>query len=72
MFDGTEAEKDPSLRQPPQRLASWPAMAGAIRTALRRRRTRRSIAGLDRFLLKDIGVGYAEAEAEANKPFWIP
>jgi len=47
-------------------------MAGAVRTALRRRRTRQALADLDRFLLKDIGVSHAEAEAEANRPFWVP
>jgi len=72
MFDGTEAGKDRILRQPPQRQATWLVLAGTIRTALRRRRTRHAIASLDRFLLKDIGVSHAEAEAEANKPFWIP
>ena len=35
-----------------------------------RRRSRRRIAGLDQQMLKDIGISYAEAEAEANKPFW--
>ena len=41
-----------------------------IRAAWRRHRSRQSIAGLDDHLLKDIGVSFAEAEAEANKPFW--
>jgi uncharacterized protein YjiS (DUF1127 family) len=36
----------------------------------RRHRSRQRIARLDASLLKDIGVSYAEAEAEANKPFW--
>jgi len=72
MFDGIQAGKEPSLRQPRQRQAAWPLVAGAIRAAVRRQRTRRAIAGLNRFLLKDIGVSYAEAEAEANKPFWVP
>ena len=72
MFDGTEAGKQPFVRQARQRKATWPVVAGAVRTALRRRRTRHAIAGLDRFLLKDIGVSYAEAEAEANRPFWVP
>ena len=71
MFDGTAARKGPVLRQRPQRQATWTVVAGAVRTAWRRRRTRRAIVGLDRFLLKDIGVSYAEAEAEANKPFWV-
>jgi uncharacterized protein YjiS (DUF1127 family) len=71
MFDGTEAWKEPVLRPPPQRQLTWAVVARAVRTAWRRRRTRRAIAGLDRFLLKDIGVSYDEAEAEANKPFWV-
>ena len=41
-----------------------------LRTAWRRYRTRQSIAGLDAHALRDIGVSYAEAEFEANKPFW--
>jgi uncharacterized protein YjiS (DUF1127 family) len=43
----------------------------ALRVGWRRHRSRQRIAGLDRFLLKDIGVSFAEAEAEANKPFWL-
>jgi uncharacterized protein YjiS (DUF1127 family) len=35
-----------------------------------RHRSRRRIAQLDTALLKDIGVSFAEAEAEANKRFW--
>jgi uncharacterized protein YjiS (DUF1127 family) len=71
MFDGTDASSEPVLRRPPQPLVTWTVLAGAVRTAWRRRRTRHAIAGLDRYLLKDIGVSYAEAEAEANKPFWV-
>lgn len=72
MFDGTEAWKRPILWRTPERRAIWTVVAGAVRSACRRRRSRRAIAGLDRVLLKDIGVSYAEAEAEANKPFWVP
>lgn len=43
----------------------------AIRTGWRRHRSRQRIAGLDSHLLKDIGVSFADAEAEANKPFWL-
>jgi uncharacterized protein YjiS (DUF1127 family) len=43
-----------------------------LRSAWRRHRTRGCLADLDAHLLKDIGVSYAEAEAEANKPFWVP
>ncbi len=42
----------------------------ALKAAWRRYRTRQRIGDLDGHLLKDIGVSYAEAEAEANKPFW--
>jgi uncharacterized protein YjiS (DUF1127 family) len=41
-----------------------------VRAAWRRYRTRQRIADLDSHLLKDIGVTSAEAEMEANKPFW--
>ncbi len=71
MFDGTDAWREPVLRQRPQRALTWTTVAGVVRTAWRRRRTRHAIVGLDKFLLKDIGVSYAEAEAEANKPFWV-
>lgn len=42
----------------------------AVRVAWRHRQTRRAIANLDASALEDIGVSYAAAEAEANKPFW--
>lgn len=41
-----------------------------IDTMWRRHCSRQRIGRLDAMLLKDIGVSYAEAEAEANKPFW--
>ena len=46
------------------------AFRRAVIAAWRRRATRQRIAALDAYALKDIGVSYAEAEAEANKPFW--
>ena len=52
--------------QPARRSTLWAAM----RAAWRRHRSRQRIAGLDSHLLKDIGVSFAEAETEANKPFW--
>jgi len=57
----------------PRRLpAAWYTGARAmLREAWRRHRTRRSLAGMSGHLLKDIGISYAEAEAEVNKPFWI-
>lgn len=38
--------------------------------AWRRRRSRNHLAAFDDHMLKDIGVTRAEAEREANKPFW--
>jgi uncharacterized protein YjiS (DUF1127 family) len=35
-----------------------------------RHRSRQRIGELDAYMLKDIGVSFSEAEAEANKPFW--
>jgi len=52
----------------PERASLW----AMLRSAWRRQRTRRCIARLDAHALKDIGVSYAEAEAEVNKPFWVP
>jgi uncharacterized protein YjiS (DUF1127 family) len=53
-------------RGPDPGLRAW----NAISEAWRRYRSRQRITQLDRHLLKDIGVSFAEAEAEANKPFW--
>ncbi len=46
-------------------------LGAMLRAAWRRHRTRRCLTDLDAHALKDIGVSYAEAEAEANKPFWM-
>ncbi len=54
-----------ALRAKPP-LPSW----STIRAAWWRYRTRQRIADLDHHLLKDIGVTFADAEAEADKPFW--
>ena len=35
-----------------------------------RRRTRADLRGLDAHMLKDIGLNWADAKAEAQKPFW--
>jgi uncharacterized protein YjiS (DUF1127 family) len=48
---------------------SWLAR---VREWRRRRRSRTLIVQLNDHLLKDIGITYAEAELEANKPFWLP
>ena len=50
--------------------ASGSSLWDPIKSAWRRHRSRQRIAQLDGDLLKDIGVTYSEAEAEANKPFW--
>ena len=48
---------------------SWLAK---LREWRRRRRSRTSLTQLNASMLKDIGLTYAEAEKEANKPFWLP
>lgn len=42
----------------------------AILTWLERSRQRRRLAGLEPWLLEDIGVSRAQAAGEAAKPFW--
>jgi len=58
----------PRRRQPSHatRVTVWQHAAAMWQ----RHRSRQRIAGLDADMLKDIGVSFAEAEAEANKPFW--
>lgn len=51
--------------------AALARLRGSIGAAWRRIRSRRALARLDAALLKDIGVSFAEAEQEANKPFWV-
>jgi uncharacterized protein YjiS (DUF1127 family) len=53
--------------EPPRQVSMWDHVYAAWRLHV----TRQRIAGLNAHMLKDIGVSYAEAEAEANKPFWI-
>lgn len=74
-----EARRVPWDVEPPRRFPSRPGphrqgraeiLRLHIREALRRRRSRQAITDLDARMLKDIGVSYAEAEFEANKPFW--
>ena len=50
--------------------ARWRTTWGAVRLAVRRHRSRRYLGQLDARALKDLGITFAEAEAEANKPFW--
>jgi uncharacterized protein YjiS (DUF1127 family) len=63
---GAFAEPAPRRLFAPPHMPSW----AAIRAGWRRYRSRQCIAELDGHLLKDIGVSFADAEAEANKPFW--
>lgn len=55
-------------RRPPQPTAA--SVWARLETMWRRHRSRVALANLDGHLLRDIGVTYAEAEQEANKPFW--
>jgi len=61
-------DDSPRRRQPRRETASsiW-RHAGRM---WERYRSRQRIAELDAHALKDIGISFAEAEAEANKPFW--
>ena len=61
-----------AARASPGHLRLWPPLLSRaqLRAAWRRYRSRQRIADLDAYLLKDIGVSFAEAEAEANRPFW--
>ena len=54
----------------PHSRLEWVSWWRAVRVAWRRHRSRRHIGQLDARTLKDIGITFAEAEAEANKPFW--
>ena len=42
-----------------------------LREYRRRRRSRMNISQMDERQLKDVGISPAEAEWEANKPFWM-
>jgi len=64
-----------ALYRPPTGLQAVPpppdqVLFDRVCAAWRRLRSRQRIATLDARMLKDIGISYAEAEAEANKPFW--
>jgi uncharacterized protein YjiS (DUF1127 family) len=56
-----------SGRQPLRRMRLW----SLVVEAWRRHRTRQLLAGFDAHMLKDIGVTFAQAEHEVNKPFWV-
>jgi len=73
-----EAERAPWDLQPPRRRPmrnpmpkpSGRVLGEIVRKAISRWQTRRKLAEMDTRLLKDIGLSYADAEQEANKPFW--
>jgi uncharacterized protein YjiS (DUF1127 family) len=65
LFSGAARLPPPQLL-PRTHMPSW----AMVRSAWRRYRSRQRITELDGHLLKDIGVSFGEAEAEANKPFW--
>ncbi len=41
-----------------------------LRELQQRQRSRRQLATLDQYALKDIGISRSDALLEANKPFW--
>jgi uncharacterized protein YjiS (DUF1127 family) len=51
--------------------ASGASCLGLLRECQRRHCSRMYIWQLDDYQLKDIGLSRAEAEWEANKPFWM-
>jgi uncharacterized protein YjiS (DUF1127 family) len=65
LFDKLARLRSPSPFAPPPI-----SILTRARAAWRRYRTRQRIAQLDSHALRDIGVSFAEAEAEANKWFW--
>jgi len=67
-----DAEPRPPHRRRPQRSAASQITAFRewVKAAWRRHRSRQLLARMDAAALRDIGLTYAEAEAEANKPFW--
>ncbi len=65
------AQVAPQPNRREQEVARHPWFA-RLREWRRRRRSRTFLSQLDDHILKDIGITYAEAEREANKPFWLP
>ena len=57
----------PQRRSPPVGIQN---LLGKIGAAWHRRSSRNLLSQLDDYMLKDIGVTRAEAQLEANKPFW--
>ncbi len=55
----------------PRRAGILRQVARAISTYTTRRATRKSLARLDDYLLRDIGVDPLHARQEVAKPFWL-
>ena len=71
LLSGATTWLQPSQFLPAERLPATRSLSlSSLRAAWRRYRSRQRISELDGHMLKDIGVSFAEAEAEANKPFW--
>jgi uncharacterized protein YjiS (DUF1127 family) len=52
---------------------SWASAAiSMIALWVDRGRSRRALAGLDDYQLRDIGITRADARLESEKPFWMP
>ena len=46
------------------------SLAAALASRFARARQRRTLAGLNDFMLRDLGITREEALGEADKPFW--
>ncbi|MCT7656543.1 DUF1127 domain-containing protein [Oceanimonas sp. NS1] len=58
------------LRRAGQAQAHTAGLLATLETWLRRSRTRRELAELPAYLLKDIGLNEADRYQEISKPFW--
>ncbi|AMY69714.1 DUF1127 domain-containing protein [Frigidibacter mobilis] len=55
----------------PRRAGMLRQVTTAISTYYTRRATRRALARLDEYMLRDIGVDPLHARQEVGKPFWL-
>ncbi|MCC4265755.1 DUF1127 domain-containing protein [Oceanimonas baumannii] len=61
----TSTSSRPVVQQP-----AHTGLLAIVGTWLRRSRTRRDLAALPPYLLKDIGINEADRYQEISKPFW--